>query len=115
MEGEVNLSIFSRQAGLQPRDPVEVVYEVRGVEGGGGEVVASLQCIISEHLEYIEGTTKGPVCPRTPDCDLTHMIVEEEQKVCRCVCWEGGEEERECVQVCVLEGRMCDHVCLCGV
>ena len=89
---------------------MEVVYEVRGVEGGGGEVVASLQRIISEHLEYIEGATKGPVCPLTPDCDLTHMMVEEEQKVRRCVCWEGGEEERECVLVCAWEGRMCDCV-----
>ena len=60
---------------------MEVVYEVRGVEGGGGEVVATLQRIISEHSDYIEGTTKGPVCPLTSDCDLTHMIVEEEQKV----------------------------------
>ena len=89
---------------------MEVVYEVRGVEGGGGEVVASLQRIISEHLEYIEGATKGPVCPLTPDCDLTHMMVEEEQKVRRCVCWEGGEEERECVLVCAWEGRRCDCV-----
>ena len=94
---------------------MEVVYEVRGVEGGGGEVVASLQRIISEHLEYIEGTTKGPVCPLTPDCDLTHMMVEEEQKVRRYVCWEGGEGERERVLVCAWEGRMCAcvPVCLC--
>ena len=93
---------------------MEVVYEVRGVEGGGGEVVASLQRIISEHLEYIEGTTKGPVCPLTPNCDLTHMMVEEEQKVRRCVCWEGGRRRRS---VCWEggEGRMCDRVCLCGV
>ena len=68
---------------------MEVVYEVRGVEGGNCEVVAALKHIISEHLDYIEGTTKGPVCPLAPDRDLTHMMVEEEQKVCRCVCLEG--------------------------
>ena len=70
---------------------MEVVYEVRGVEGGGGEVVATLQRIISEHSDYIEGTTKGPVRPLTSDCDLTHMIVEEEGE---------GEEERVCDRVC---------------
>ena len=46
----------------------------------------SLQRIISEHLDYIESTTKGPVCPLTPDRDLRHAMAEEEQKVCLCVC-----------------------------
>ena len=94
-------SIFSWQAGLQPRDPVEVVYEVRGVEGEDGEVVATLQHIISEHSDYIEGTTKGPVCPLTSDCDLTHMIVEEEQKVGVYV-GRGRERRRGCVTVSAL-------------
>ena len=78
--------ISSQQAGLQPRDPVEVVYEVTSVEGGEREGVTSLQRIISEHLDYIESTTKGPVCPLTPDRDLRHAMAEEEQKVCLCVC-----------------------------
>ena len=63
----------SQQAGLQPRDPVEVVYEV---EGGEREGVTSLQCIISEHLNYIESTTKGPVCWRRSRCVC----------VCACTC-----------------------------
>ena len=46
----------------------------------------SLQRIISEHLDYIESTTKGPVCPLTPDHDLRHAMAEEEQKVCLFVC-----------------------------
>ena len=81
---------------------MEVVYEVRGVEGGVGEVVATLQRIISEHSDYIEGTTKGPVCPLTSDCDLTHMIVEEEQKVGVYVGGGGRERRRGCVTVCAL-------------
>ena len=82
---------------------MEVVYEVRGVEGGGGEVVATLQRIISEHSDYIEGTTKGPVCPLTSDCDLTHMIVEEEQKVGVYVGRRRGRERRRgCVTVCAV-------------
>ena len=85
---------------------MEVVYEVRGVEGGGGEVVATLQRIISEHSDYIEGTTKGPVCPLTSDCDLTHMIVEEEQKVGVYVGRRRREGEEE---------RVCDCVCSCVV
>ena len=85
---------------------MEVVYEVRDVEGGGGEVVATLQRIISEHSDYIEGTTKGPVCPLTSDCDLTHMIVEEELKVGVYVGRRRGEGEEE---------RVCDHVCSCVV
>ena len=56
----------------------------------------------SQGYKYIEGATKlGPVCPLTPDCDLTHMMVEEEQKVRRCVCWEWGERRRGSVLVCV--------------
>ena len=47
--------------------------------------MTSLQHIISEHLDYIESTTKGPVCPLTSDRDLRHLMVEEEQ-VCLCVC-----------------------------
>ena len=70
---------------------MEVVYEVRRVEGGEGDGVTALQRIISEHSDYIESTTKGPVCPLTPDCDLSHVMVEEEQKVCVCVgMWVGG-------------------------
>ena len=76
----------SQQARLQPRDPVQVVYEVMSVEGGESEGVTSLQCIISEHLDYIESTTKRPVCTLTPDCDLRHAMAEEEQKMCLCVC-----------------------------
>ena len=82
----MTLEWYLPQAGLQPRDPVEVVYEVRRVEGGEGDGVTALQRIISEHSDYIESTTKGPVCPLTPDCDLRHVMVEEEQKVCVCVC-----------------------------
>ena len=96
------------QAGLQPRDPVEVVYEVRRVEGGEGDGVTSLQHIILEHSDYIESTTKGPVCPLTPDCDLRHVMVEEEQKVClyMCVC--------VCVCVCVcMHVMMCVCACVC--
>ena len=55
--------------------------------------------IIPKSTNILRVLTKGPVCPLTPDCDLTHMMVEE-QKVRRCVCWE---EERECVLVCAWE------------
>ena len=100
------------QAGLQPRDPVEVVYEVRRVEGGEGDGVTSLQRIISEHSDYIESTTKGPVCPLTPDCDLRHVMVKEEQKVCVsvhvCVCVCACM----CVCVCVYM-RVRVHACAC--
>ena len=72
----------SQQAGLQPRDPVEVVYEVTSVEGGESEGVTSLQHIILEHLDYIESTTKGPVCPLT----LRHVMADAKQQVCLCVC-----------------------------
>ena len=47
--------------------------------------MTSLQHTISEHLDYIESTTKGPVCPLTPDRDLRHVMAEEEQKVCLCM------------------------------
>ena len=82
---------------------MEVVYEVRRVEGGEGDGVTALQRIISEHSDYIESTTKGPVCPLIPDCDLSHVMVEEEQ-VCVCVgMWVGGW-----VGVC-----MCVDACMC--
>ena len=61
---------------MQPRDAVEVLYKVGG-EGGG----ASLTRVIENHREYIETTTKGPVNPWTSTSDLSHKIVEEEQKV----------------------------------
>ena len=62
---------------------MEVLYEVRGTEGGepDGVGVTSLARIIREHAEYIQSTTKGPVCPLTSDSDLSHVIVEDEQKV----------------------------------
>ncbi|CAI8001069.1 Isoleucine--tRNA ligase, cytoplasmic, partial [Geodia barretti] len=65
-----------KKAGLQPRDAVEVLYKVGG-EGGG----ASLTRVIENHREYIETTTKGPVNPWTSTSDLSHKIVEEEQKM----------------------------------
>ena len=68
--------IILLQAGLQPQDSVEVLYEVGG-EGGG----ASLSHIIQHHREYIQSTTKGPVNPRTSDSDLSQQLIEEEQKV----------------------------------
>ena len=68
------------QAGLQPRDSVEVLYEIQevGVAGGG----ASLTRVIQEHKDYIQTTTKGPVTPRTLDSDLPQKLIEDEQKVC---------------------------------
>ena len=56
---------------------------MRGAEGGepDGVGVASLSRIIQEHSEYIQSTTKGPVCPLTSTSDLSHVIVEDEQKV----------------------------------
>ena len=78
---------------------MEVVYEVTSVEGGEREGVTSLQRIISEHLDYIESTTKGLVCPLTHDRDLRHAMAEEEQKVCLCVC--------------TCEYIDCMHMCMC--
>lgn len=75
-EGYLIFSSPLSQAGLQPRDSVEVLYKVGG-EGGG----ASLTRVIEGHREYIETTTKGPVNPWTLDSDLSNKIVEEEQKV----------------------------------
>ena len=71
--------VISTQAGLQPRDSVEVLYEVQEVGGEGGG--ASLMRVVQEHKAYIESTTKGPVNRRTLDSDLTHMLVEDKQKV----------------------------------
>ena len=67
------------QAGLQPRDSVEVLYKVQEVGGETGGV--SLTRVIEEHKEYIETTTKGPVTPWTSNSDLSKTIVEEKQKV----------------------------------
>ena len=78
---------------------MEVVYEVTSVEDGEREGVTSLQRIISEHLDYIDSTTNGPVCPLTPDRDLRHAMAEEEQKVCLCVC--------------TCEYIDCMHMCMC--
>ena len=61
---------------------MDVLYEVRGTEGGGdGESVTSLMRIIRDHSEYIQSTTKGLVCPLTSESDLSHVIIEDEQKV----------------------------------
>ena len=67
-----------KKGGLQPRDAVEVVYDVRCEGGEGGE---GLRRIIQQHLEYIESTTKGPLRPLTPDVALGKTLVEDEQKV----------------------------------
>jgi isoleucyl-tRNA synthetase len=68
-----------KKAGLQPRDSVEVLYEIEevGVAGGG----ASLTRVIQEHKYNIESTTRGPVNPRTSHSDLSSMMVEETQKI----------------------------------
>ena len=62
---------------------MEVLYEIRQVEGegGGAEGVATLSRVVPEHKEYIESTTKGPVNPRTSNSDLSQQLIEDEQKV----------------------------------
>ena len=60
---------------------MEVLFEVRMVEGGEKEQVDSLVRIIGNHSEYIQNTTKGPVRPLTPDINLSSVIIEDEQKV----------------------------------
>ena len=70
------------QAGLQPRDPVEVLYESKaGDSDQSDSSVDSLNRIISGHADYIQSTTKGPVRPLTPECDLGALSIEDEQKV----------------------------------
>ena len=44
----------------------------------------SLKKVISDHKEYIETTTKGPVMERAKVTDFGGIIVKEEQKVSTC-------------------------------
>ena len=68
---------FPFQAGLQPRDAVMLVWEVRGTD----EADKTLKRVITNYKEYIETTTKGPIVERSKVTDFGGVIVKEEQKV----------------------------------
>ena len=60
-----------------------VVYSARpdGAGEEGVKAATSLEAVISKHQLYIENTTKGPIVPYTPSCDLSAVTTKEEQKV----------------------------------
>ena len=45
------------------------------------EASTSLKRIITDHKDYIESTTKGPIVERSRVADFGGVIVKEEQKV----------------------------------
>ena len=71
------INFVSLQAGLQPRDAVLLVWEVRGMDDPN----RALKKVITEYKDYIETATKGPIVERAKVNDFGGVIVKEDQKV----------------------------------